>query len=55
MKKYTYVDTNTHAVSHDLSAIFPGYTRNDGARVNFDITINAVSADTADITITFAE
>ena len=38
-----------------LSAIFPGYTRNDGARVNFDITINAVSADTADITITFAE
>ena len=26
MKKYTYIDTNTRAVSHDLSAIFPGWS-----------------------------
>lgn len=36
-----------------LSKVFPAYTRNDGKKVNFDITINSVSATSASITVTF--
>ena len=36
-----------------LSSAFPSYKRNDGKKVNFDITINSVSATEASITITF--
>ena len=36
-----------------LSQVFPAYTRNDGKKVNFDITINSVSATSASITVTF--
>ena len=36
-----------------LSKVFAGYTRNDGKKVNFDITINSATATSASITITF--
>lgn len=36
-----------------LSKAFPAYTRNDGKKVNFDITVNSVSATSASITVTF--
>lgn len=38
-----------------LLSVFPNYMRNDAKKVNFDITINSVSATEASITITFAE
>ena len=36
-----------------LSGIFPEYTRNDGKKLNFNITIGSVSATSASITVTF--
>ena len=36
-----------------LSDAFPSYKRNDGKKINFDITVNSVSATSASITVTF--
>lgn len=36
-----------------LSDVFPSYTRNDGMKVNFDVTVNSVSKTSASITVTF--
>ena len=36
-----------------LSSKFPGYTRYDGKKLNFDITIGSVSATSATVTVTF--
>lgn len=60
--EYNYNKSNGYTTAEDLwqagdslSAAFKTYTRNDGKVVNFDITINSVSATEASITITFAE
>lgn len=37
-----------------LSNVFPQYMRNDGKLLNFNITIDSVSSDSATITITYA-
>ena len=38
---------------YKLSQVFSAYTRNDGKKVNFDVTINSVSAASASITVTY--
>lgn len=38
-----------------LSTSFANYTRNDGKKVNFDVSVDSVSETGATITITFAE
>ena len=55
-----FTDTDGLAVESDLwqtgdtfSTVFPSYTRNNGDAVNFDISINSVSATEASITVTF--
>ena len=55
-----FKSSNGYAVRSDLwkagdtlSQVFSAYTRNDGKRLNFDITINSVSASSASITITY--
>lgn len=55
-----FSSTNGYAAASDLwragdklSDKFPAYTRNDGKKVNFDISIDSVSATSAKITITF--
>lgn len=60
--EYNYNSSDGYATDNDLwqagdslSNAFVSYTRNDGKVVNFDITINSVSATEASITITFAE
>lgn len=58
-KKFS--STNGWAADQDLwqtgdtlSSIQPNYTRNDGKLLNFDITIDSVSATSATITITYS-
>lgn len=58
--EYGFASTDGYSDSSDLwqtgdtlGTVFAGYTRNDGKKVNFDISIDAVTADSATITITF--
>lgn len=37
----------------NLNEVFPDYARNDGKALNFNVTIDSVSADSATVTITF--
>lgn len=38
-----------------LNSVFPNYTRNDGKLLNFNVTIDSVSATEATITVTYAQ
>lgn len=60
--EYNFNSSNGDASASDLwqagdslSKVFSTFTRNDGKKVNFDITINSVSKDEASITITFID
>ena len=55
-----FASTRGYAAASDLwkagdklSSVFPSYMRNDGKKVNFDISIDSVSATSAKITVTF--
>lgn len=55
-----FVSTDGYAASDDLwqagdslNDVFPNYARNDGKLLNFDITIDSVSSESATVTITF--
>lgn len=57
-----FASTNGYAEASDLwmagdklSTSFANYTRKDGKKVNFDVSVDSVSATGATITITFAE
>ena len=57
-----FASTNGYAEASDLwmagdklSTSFANYTRNDGKKVNFDVSVDSVSETGATITITFAE
>ena len=38
---------------NSFDSVFPEYMRNDGKTLNFNITVNSVSADSATVTVTF--
>lgn len=47
-------ETDLWQAGDRLGSVFANYTRYDGKKLNFDITIVSVNADSATITITFA-
>lgn len=57
-----FTDSDGYAMADDLwqtgdklSTVFPGYTREDGKALNFDIIINSTSASGASVTISFQD
>ena len=46
-------ETDLWQANGTLSEVFANYTRNDGKALNFDITIDSVSAESATVTITY--
>lgn len=47
------MDTDLWQAGDSLNSVFPNYTRNDGKLLNFNVTIDSVSAEEATITITY--
>lgn len=45
--------TDLWSAGQKLSSVFPNYARNDGKKIDFDITIDSVNSTQARITITF--
>ena len=46
-------NTDLWKAGGSLSKVFPGYTRNDGKLLNFDVTIVSANATSATITVTY--
>ncbi len=46
--------TDLWRAGQTLSQVFPSYTRNDGKKLNFDVSVGAVSATSATVTVTFS-